>query len=69
MQTSIALTTGADGAKDKYYNSLCFLDDKGETVTVYDKAFLYEVDEAWAEEGPGFVTVDTRAFGRVCHRR
>ncbi|KAJ1550277.1 Carbon-nitrogen hydrolase, partial [Nowakowskiella sp. JEL0078] len=40
--------------KDKFYNSVCIVSPSGELVALYDKHFLYEVDETWAEEGERF---------------
>lgn len=42
------------------YNSLCFVDPKGNLIATYQKSFLYETDENWAEEGPGFVSMDVK---------
>lgn len=50
---------------DTYYNSLCFVDSEGIVVKTYQKTFLYETDENWAIEGPGFVSFDTHKFGKV----
>jgi hypothetical protein len=34
-------------------------------VTTYQKTFLYEVDEAWAQEGPGFKSMYIEGLGQV----
>ncbi|KAI7856372.1 N-terminal asparagine amidohydrolase-like protein [Circinella umbellata] len=39
------------------YNSLCCVDPKGQLIKTYQKSFLYETDEQWAKEGPGFVSM------------
>ncbi|KAI9350982.1 carbon-nitrogen hydrolase [Pilaira anomala] len=39
------------------YNSLCCVNPEGRVVSTYQKTFLYETDENWAEEGPGFVSL------------
>ncbi|KAG2216081.1 hypothetical protein INT45_005839, partial [Circinella minor] len=39
------------------YNSLCFIDPKGQLIKTYQKSFLYETDEHWAKEGPGFISL------------
>jgi len=48
----------SDGNVTKYYNSMCFVSPAGELLATYDKSFLYETDHNWADEGPGFMTVD-----------
>ncbi|KAG0182700.1 Carbon-nitrogen hydrolase [Apophysomyces sp. BC1021] len=48
-----------------YYNSLCCVNSRGEVVKTYQKSFLYEADERWAEEGPGFVSVVIPGLGKV----
>lgn len=48
-----------------HYNSLCFVDRQGQLVTTYQKTFLFETDELWAREGPGFRTIDIPELGRV----
>ncbi|KAI9372545.1 carbon-nitrogen hydrolase [Aspergillus egyptiacus] len=35
----------------KYYNSLLVIDERGEVILNYRKAFLYYTDETWASEG------------------
>lgn len=34
-------------------------------MTTYQKTFLYEVDEAWAQEGPGFKSMYIEGLGQV----
>lgn len=51
-----------EGGRDeeKYYNSLLVVDENGDIVLNYRKAFLYYTDETWAEEGDverGFLRV------------
>lgn len=48
-----------------YYNSACLVDRQGKVVTTYQKTFLYEVDEAWAQEGPGFKSMYIEGLGQV----
>ncbi|KAI8583925.1 hypothetical protein K450DRAFT_220623 [Umbelopsis ramanniana AG] len=48
-----------------YYNSACLVDRQGNVVTTYQKTFLYEVDEAWAQEGPGFKSMYIEGLGQV----
>ncbi|ORZ00419.1 carbon-nitrogen hydrolase [Syncephalastrum racemosum] len=48
-----------------YYNSLCFVDRQGQLLTTYQKTFLFETDEQWAREGPGFRTIDVPELGKV----
>lgn len=36
---------------EKYYNSLLVVDENGELILNYRKAFLYYTDETWAAEG------------------
>ncbi|PWN96844.1 carbon-nitrogen hydrolase [Tilletiopsis washingtonensis] len=53
---------GEEGA----YNAALLLDRTGEAVHVFRKHFLYEADEAWACEGPGFEFVDLpKPLGRL----
>ncbi|KAK4514275.1 uncharacterized protein ATC70_001866 [Mucor velutinosus] len=47
------------------YNSICCVDPKGRLLHTYQKAFLYETDENWAEEGPGFVSTHIEGLGKV----
>lgn len=37
--------------QEKYYNSLLVVDENGDIITNYRKAFLYYTDETWAAEG------------------
>ncbi|KAI9268194.1 carbon-nitrogen hydrolase [Phascolomyces articulosus] len=40
------------------YNSLCCINPQGKLIKTYQKAFLYETDEYWAQEGPeGFAAM------------
>ncbi|KAG0326694.1 Carbon-nitrogen hydrolase [Podila horticola] len=48
-----------------YYNSVAFVDPQGHLVTTYAKTFLYYTDENWAEEGPGFKSIDVDGLGKV----
>ncbi|ORZ14116.1 carbon-nitrogen hydrolase [Absidia repens] len=54
-----------DGEELIRYNSQCFVNRQGELVKTYRKAFLYETDENWASEGPGFETIDIPELGKV----
>ena len=36
------------------YNSQLVVSREGEVLKSYKKTFLYETDETWADEGPGF---------------
>ncbi|KAI9489758.1 carbon-nitrogen hydrolase [Zychaea mexicana] len=47
------------------YNSLCCVNPQGHLVKTYQKAFLFETDERWAAEGPGFVSMTIEGLGRV----
>lgn len=47
------------------YNSICCVDPKGRLIHTYQKAFLYETDENWAAEGPGFVSTHIHGLGKV----
>ncbi|KAG0338938.1 Carbon-nitrogen hydrolase, partial [Podila minutissima] len=48
-----------------YYNSIAFVDPQGHLVTTYAKSFLYYTDENWAEEGPGFKSIEVDGLGKV----
>ena len=48
---------------DSLYNSLVVADRLGRIVHVYRKHFLYETDETWALEGPGFATQEIPGLG------
>lgn len=50
---------------NKCYNSLCCVDSQGKLVKTYQKCFLFETDEQWATEGPGFVTMEMDGLGKV----
>ncbi|KAI9319390.1 carbon-nitrogen hydrolase [Dichotomocladium elegans] len=50
---------------DKYYNSLCCVDPQGTRIATYRKTFLYTVDENWACEGPGFISMAIDGLGKV----
>ncbi|KAI8100169.1 carbon-nitrogen hydrolase [Halteromyces radiatus] len=54
-----------DGDNIKLYNSQCFVNRQGELIKTYRKSFLYETDEHWASEGPGFETIDIPELGKV----
>lgn len=41
------------------------MDPKGRLIYTYQKAFLYETDENWAAEGPGFVSTHIDGLGKV----
>ncbi|KAJ1557236.1 Carbon-nitrogen hydrolase, partial [Cladochytrium tenue] len=55
-------TAAATAATGGWRNSVCVAapggDDEGVLVATYDKHFLYEVDERWAEEGDAFKAVE-----------
>ncbi|CAJ0838268.1 17555_t:CDS:10 [Entrophospora sp. SA101] len=53
------------GKPDKYYNSICLVGRSGELITTYQKTHLYETDENWAEEGPGFKSLHIPTLGKV----
>ncbi|CEG84521.1 hypothetical protein RMATCC62417_18312 [Rhizopus microsporus] len=50
---------------NRYYNSLCCVDPQGKLVKTYQKSFLFETDEQWATEGPGFVSMEIDGLGKV----
>lgn len=52
-----------------YYNSIAFVDPQGHLVTTYAKSFLYYTDENWAEEGPGFKSIEVDGLGKVTKKR
>jgi protein N-terminal amidase len=43
-------------SQGKGFNSLVFVDCTGDVVAHYRKSFLYYTDEAWAQEGSGFLS-------------
>lgn len=47
------------------FNSLALLNPSGDLITVYDKHFLFETDESWAQEGSGFSSLSVQGLGRV----
>ncbi|CEP15041.1 hypothetical protein [Parasitella parasitica] len=47
------------------YNSICCVNPEGKLVYTYQKAFLYETDENWAMEGPGFVSTHIKGLGKT----
>ncbi|KAJ3180250.1 Carbon-nitrogen hydrolase [Geranomyces variabilis] len=49
----------------KLFNSVSLVAPDGTTVYTYDKTFLYEADETWAEEGSGFTCVEVIGLGKV----
>ncbi|CAG8445975.1 2459_t:CDS:10 [Funneliformis mosseae] len=53
------------GNPDKCYNSLCFVNPYGELIETYQKTHLYETDESWAEEGPGFKSINVPGLGKI----
>ncbi|KAI8989590.1 carbon-nitrogen hydrolase, partial [Pilobolus umbonatus] len=53
------------GIGSKCYNSICFVDPQGTLVYTYQKTFLFETDENWAIEGPGFVATKLDGLGKV----
>ncbi|KAI7870256.1 carbon-nitrogen hydrolase [Spinellus fusiger] len=48
-----------------HYNSQCCVNKKGELVHNYRKHFLFQGDETWAKEGPGFVSQEIKGLGQV----
>ncbi len=55
----------AENDNGKLYNSLNFINNKGELIINYRKVHLYEADENWALPGDkGFLCCDTE-FGRI----
>jgi len=53
------------GNPDRYYNRLCFLNPHGELIETYQKTHLYSTDESWAEEGPGFKSINVPGLGKI----
>ncbi|RUS21052.1 carbon-nitrogen hydrolase [Endogone sp. FLAS-F59071] len=53
------------GGTEKHYNSACFVDRDGNLITTYQKSFLYDTDERWADEGPGFKCLEVDGLGKV----
>jgi protein N-terminal amidase len=49
---------------DKFYNSTGLVDRTGKITAIYDKHFLYEQDEYWADEGDSFKNIQT-GIGRI----
>ncbi|CAI2366606.1 unnamed protein product [Moneuplotes crassus] len=51
----------------KMYNSQLVVSPEGEFLKSYKKTYLYETDETWADEGPGFecMTIKNRAGQEV----
>ncbi|KAI8138512.1 N-terminal asparagine amidohydrolase-like protein [Fennellomyces sp. T-0311] len=47
------------------YNSLCCVNPQGHLVQTYQKSFLFQQDEVWAAEGPGFVSIEMEGLGKV----
>ncbi|KAL0080938.1 carbon-nitrogen hydrolase [Phycomyces blakesleeanus] len=54
-----------EDGQTKHYNSQCCVNQEGKLVYTYRKHFLYQVDENWAAEGPGFTSVDIKGLGKV----
>jgi predicted amidohydrolase len=50
---------------DVNYNSVCFVNPVGKLLTTYQKSFLFETDDNWAIEGPGFVSKNIEELGQV----
>ncbi|GES96651.1 carbon-nitrogen hydrolase [Rhizophagus clarus] len=53
------------GNPDRYYNSICFIDPYGKLIETYQKSHLYSTDESWAEEGPGFRSINVPNLGKI----
>jgi protein N-terminal amidase len=49
----------------KYFNSQAMVSRKGSLLHVYQKHFLYETDENWAEEGDAFSSVKIEGLGQL----
>ena len=47
----VVVANAEDNESETYYNSLLVVDENGEVLVNYRKAFLYYTDEKWAEEG------------------
>jgi protein N-terminal amidase len=59
------IVQGEDNSSPIYYNSACLVDRHGKLITTYQKRFLYQVDEAWAQEGPAFQSIYVEGLGKV----
>ena len=58
----------AVGRKTQLYNSIYLFSPEGEIILTYQKHFLYEADEFWAEEGPSFLSREVKGMeGKVEH--
>ncbi|TPX71499.1 hypothetical protein SpCBS45565_g01145 [Spizellomyces sp. 'palustris'] len=53
------------GSSPLLYNSVYLVSPDGTLVRTYDKHFLYEKDERWAEEGAGFCVLECPGLGKV----
>ncbi|CAG8703484.1 1716_t:CDS:2, partial [Dentiscutata heterogama] len=53
------------GNPGKYYNSICFVGRNGDLIETYQKTHLFMTDENWAEEGPGFKSINVPELGKV----
>lgn len=54
QKVAAALSDSAAKKTAQFFNSLCLVNPEGVLVHTYQKHFLFEADETWAEEGPGF---------------
>ena len=50
---------------DAYFNAMVVVDPAGAVATVYQKHFLFETDENWAAEGPGFRCIELPGLGKA----
>ncbi|KAJ3406269.1 Carbon-nitrogen hydrolase [Chytriomyces hyalinus] len=57
VQVGLARLAEVENGDAEWRNSVILVDPSGELVHVYDKHFLYEVDERWAAEGDSFKAV------------
>lgn len=58
--------TSSPDDHDRAFNSAALFSPGGNLLHVFRKHFLYETDDVWASEGPGFQSIALPGLGNVC---
>ncbi|PWN87550.1 carbon-nitrogen hydrolase [Acaromyces ingoldii] len=48
------------------YNGALLVDPNGHVIHAFRKHFLFETDETWARQGPGFELIHVPRLGKIC---
>ena len=57
IDTALGFAERTDGST--IYNSMAYIDRRGETIAIYHKVHLWDSERQWAKQGEGFAAFDT----------